>query len=71
MTTYKANQDTWLSHENRKVLAGETFNTTFPKVKIDGKEVEMRLGENLELVEEAEAKPKGKGPGKTDGADLA
>ena len=57
MPKYIAHRDTWLSHESRKVLAGEEFSTTFPEVKVDGKLVPMRLGENIELV--AEQKPEG------------
>lgn len=53
MPRYIANRDTWLSHECRLVKAGTEFETVFPKVKLaDGKDVEMRLGENLSLVEE-------------------
>lgn len=58
MPKYVALRDTWLAHENRLVKEGQEFETVFPKVKIDGKEVEMRLGSNLELVK-AEKAPKG------------
>lgn len=57
MPKYIALRDTWLSHDNRLVKEGEQFETTFPKVKLpDGKEVDMRLGDNLQPVEE-EDKP--------------
>jgi len=46
MAKYTAVRDTWLSHECRLVKAGETFETTFPKV--DGKP--MRLSDNLILA---------------------
>lgn len=61
MPKYRALRDTWLSHECRLVKAGDEFTTTFPTVKVDGKEVEMRLSDNLELVEGE--KPKGKASG--------
>lgn len=55
MQRYKANVDLWISHENRKVNAGDEFETTFPKVINDkGKEVEMKLGSNIELIEDSE-----------------
>ena len=44
---YIANVDTWLSHECRMAKAGEEFETTFPKVKVNGKEVDMKLGANI------------------------
>jgi hypothetical protein len=54
MPRYKANVDLWISHENRKVNAGDEFETTFPKVINDkGKEVEMKLGSNIELIEDS------------------
>lgn len=68
MPKYIANRDTWLSHENRLVKAGDEFTTTFPKVKVDGKEVDMKLGDNLELVKESKAKPSKEGDA---GGDLA
>ncbi|BCB27054.1 hypothetical protein SKTS_19400 [Sulfurimicrobium lacus] len=46
MPDYIAHRDTWLSHENRKVSAGEEFSTVFPDV--NGKP--MRLSDNIELV---------------------
>lgn len=66
MPKYRAKRDTWLSHECRTVKEGEQFETDFPKVKNHkGEEVgEMKLSDNLELVEE------GKG-GKGKGGDLA
>ena len=50
MPKYIAKKDTWLSHESRMVKADQQFETVFPKVKVDGKEVDMRLGSNIELV---------------------
>jgi len=50
MPRYEALRDTWLGHENRLVRAGEQFETVFPQVKVEGKLVDMRLGENLQLV---------------------
>lgn len=55
MPRYITDVDRWISHENRKVLAGEEFETEFPKAP-DGKP--MRLGDNLHEVEPvAPAKP--------------
>ena len=52
MPLYKAKVDLWIAHENRKVNAGDTFTTVFPKVINEkGKEVDMRLGSNIELVD--------------------
>lgn len=51
MADYLALRDTWLSHENRLVRAGEKFTTEFPEV--NGKP--MALGGNLELVKPAKA----------------
>lgn len=48
---YIAVADTWLSHECRQVKAGEEFSTEFPQVKVGGKLVDMRLGDNIRLVE--------------------
>lgn len=48
MARYKALRDTLLSHECRVVKSGEAFTTTFPDV--GGKP--MRLGDNLELLED-------------------
>ena len=48
MTKYVAKTDTWLSHECRKVKAGEVFETEFPKGP-GGKP--MQLGDNLALAE--------------------
>lgn len=65
MPRYRALVDVLLSHECRKVLAGEEFDTVFPEV--DGKP--MNLAPNIEEVKasEVEAKTtKGKG-GKTKG----
>lgn len=47
MPRYLAISDTWLSHENRKVNAGDEFETTFPNGP-DGKA--MRLSGNLKLI---------------------
>lgn len=54
MPKYLAISDTWLSHENRLVKAGDEFETTFPNGP-DGKA--MRLSSNLKLL---------KATGKTD-----
>ncbi len=52
MPKYIAVNDIWLSHENRLVRAGQEFETIFPKAKTyDGKEVDMRLGANIKLVD--------------------
>lgn len=56
MPKYIAKTQTWLSHENRMVKADEVFTTTFPKVMVDGKPVDMKLGGNIELVKEESAK---------------
>jgi hypothetical protein len=56
MAEYIAHTDLWLSHECRLVKAGEKFTTNFPKAKVDGKEVEMRLSDNLELVKPTKGK---------------
>lgn len=52
MPKYITDVDRWISHENRKVLAGEEFETEFPKAP-DGKP--MRLGDNLREVEPVKA----------------
>lgn len=52
MAKYIAKAQTWLSHENRMVKADEVFTTTFPKVMVAGKLVDMKLGENIEAVED-------------------
>lgn len=54
MPKYKANRDTWLSHECRMVKTGEVFETTFPPVKdAKGKPVgDMTLSDNIELVKD-------------------
>lgn len=53
MPKYIAVHDTWLSHECRKVKAGEEFETTFP--------AGMKLGENIAPAggKKAAAKPAG------------
>lgn len=58
MAKYIANRQTWLSHENRMVQAGDEFETNFPKAKVDGKEVDMRLGDNISLVDPKAKKAK-------------
>lgn len=51
MPKYRAKVKLLLAHESRVVDAGEEFETTFPKAKTaDGKEVDMKLGDNIELV---------------------
>lgn len=64
MPEYIALRDTWLSHENRKVLAGDRFETTFPSA--GGKP--MLLGDNLELVKPE--KPEKPEKPKKDGGEL-
>jgi hypothetical protein len=75
MPKYIARRDTLLAHENRVVKAGEEFTTTFPKVKNhEGKEVEITLADNIELVDEkaaAKSKPKAKDAEGDTGGDLA
>lgn len=75
MPKYIARRDTLLAHENRVVKAGEEFTTTFPKVKNhEGKEVEITLADNIELLEDdkpaKKSKAKQDGDGDT-GGDLA
>ena len=57
MPKYRALSKTWLSHECRLIEAGAEFETTFPKVKIGDKEVEMKLSDNIELVTDKPEKP--------------
>lgn len=65
MPRYLVLADTLIAHESRVVKAGEEIETEFPKVKnAKGELVEMRLGENLQLLK---GKPSGKGQ---DGGDL-
>jgi len=60
MPKYLTTVDRWISHECRTAKAGETFETTFPKVKVDGKLVDMKLSDTLKLVEDAQAPTTGK-----------
>lgn len=55
MPTYRAKVRMLIAHESKLVEAGETFDTIFPKVKTKGGEVDMKLGDNLELVEDEPA----------------
>jgi hypothetical protein len=64
MAKYIANRDTLIAHESRVVKAGEVFETTFPKVKVNGKEVDMKLGDNIQPF-------KGKDESAGDSGDLA
>jgi hypothetical protein len=50
MPKYLAISDTWLSHENRLIKAGDEFETSFPNGP-DGKP--MKLSGNLKLVKAA------------------
>lgn len=52
MPKYRAKVPMLIAHESRLVAAGEEFDTTFPKVKTKDGEVDMKLGDNLELVSE-------------------
>lgn len=73
MAKYKALRDTWLSHENRIVKAGEEFETTFPDATdARGKSIgPMKLSANIEpVVEDPKAKVDPKAKGKGDGSDL-
>lgn len=55
MPRYRANVKIWLGHECRMIEEGAEFETTFPKAKKpDGSEVDMKLGENIELLGETE-----------------
>lgn len=56
---YIAHRRTWLSHESRYVEPGERFETTFP--------AGMRLGDNLELIEEKAPEKAGR-RGRAEGA---
>ena len=72
MAQYRALVDILIAHESRVVKAGEVFTTEFPKVKqADGTEVDMKLGSNLELVEEEKPTPKKGGKQATDGGKQA
>lgn len=57
MPRYRANTKLLLAHESRLVEAGDEFTTTFPKVLVKGKKVDMKLGDNITLLggDEAEA----------------
>lgn len=70
MPKYIAKSQTWLSHENRMVNADQVFTTTFPKVMVDGKPVDMKLGGNIELVEEEAPKAEKPAKGAKTGTDL-
>lgn len=59
MPRYIALRDTWLSHECRLVKEGHEFTTEFPEG--------MKLGGNLQLVEDEKPAAKGKkGPAPDD-----
>lgn len=59
MPTYRTLVKRLLSHETRIVEAGDEFTTTFPKVKVNGKLVDMKLGDTLICLDPpAEAGPK-------------
>jgi hypothetical protein len=61
MPRYLAKRDTLIAHESRVVKAGDEFEATFPE--------HMKLGDNLELLPEAE-KAKGGKAAKATGSDL-
>lgn len=50
MPIYRAKVKILLAHESRVIEEGTEFTTVFPKVKVDGKLVDMKLGSNLELI---------------------
>jgi len=58
MPRYIALRDTLISHECRVVKEGQEFTTTFPEG--------MKLGDNLQLVEDEKPAPKGKAKAATD-----
>ena len=58
MPRYIALRDTLISHECRVVKEGQEFATTFPEG--------MKLGDNLQLVEDEKPAPKGKAKAATD-----
>ena len=58
MPRYIALRDTLISHECRVVREGQEFTTEFPEG--------MKLGDNLQLVEDEKPAPKGKAKAATD-----
>lgn len=59
MPKYRALRDILIAHEGRKVAAGDEFVTDFPKVKVGDELVDMKLGDNIELLpDEKPAKTK-------------
>lgn len=58
MPTYRTLVKRLLSHETRIVEAGDEFTTTFPKVKVNGKLVDMKLGDTLICLDPPDDKPK-------------
>ena len=58
MPRYIALRDTLISHECRVVKEGQEFTTAFPEG--------MKLGDNLQLVEDEKPAPKGKAKAATD-----
>ena len=58
MPRYIALRDTLISHECRVVKEGQECTTTFPEG--------MKLGDNLQLVEDEKPAPKGKAKAATD-----
>lgn len=68
MPRYIALRATLLAHEGRVVKEGEEFTTEFPQVANDkGDLVDMKLGDNLRLVEEEKPNKKQTKGGATDG----
>lgn len=55
MPKYRANVKILLSHESRVVEAGVEFDTVFPKVKVKGELMDMKLGSNITLLHDPEA----------------
>ena len=58
MPRYIALRDTLFAHEGRIVKEGQEFETTFPEG--------MKLGSNLQLVDDEKPAPKGKGKAASD-----
>lgn len=67
MAKFNVLRDTFISHIGKLVKAGEQVEFEIPEVKVDDKLVPMRIGDNLELIED---KPKVKTK-KGEGDELA
>jgi hypothetical protein len=54
MATYKVLRDTFIAHTSRLAKAGEIIDVDFPPIKRHGMpDQPMKMGSNLELVEDA------------------